>query len=55
MRTVGAIPGTVELLGHESAVPGEDGRWFGNAGYLRQSFPSKPLADFGERRSLWIG
>ncbi len=45
----------VELAGDQTSIPGEDGFRFGNTGHLRQTFPSEPLADFGERRALGVG
>jgi hypothetical protein len=32
----------------------KDGFRFRNTGHLRQTFPSEPLADFGERRSFGV-
>ena len=37
-----------------TSIPGEDGFRFRNTGHLRQTFPSEPLADFGERRALRV-
>jgi hypothetical protein len=46
--------GTVELVGDEPPVPGEDAVWFGHASHLVQSFASESLADLSQRASLRI-
>ena len=44
--------GAIELAGDKPPVPGEDGVWFGGAGYLLQSFAPESLADLRKRASL---
>src|SRR5215470_5878753 len=39
--------GTVELVGDQTTIPGQNGLWSSNAGYLRQIFPAKALGDVG--------
>ena len=39
--------GTVELVGDQTTIPGQNGLWSGNAGDLRQIFPAKALGDAG--------
>src|SRR5258707_4150452 len=46
--------GSVELLGNQSSVPGQDGVRFGHLGYLVQSFASESFADVGKRATLRI-
>jgi hypothetical protein len=46
--------GTVELVGDEPPVPGEDAVRFGHASHLVQSFASESLADLSQRASLRI-
>jgi hypothetical protein len=45
----------VELAGDQTAIPSQDGFRLGNTGYLRQTLPPEPLADFGERRPFGVG
>jgi len=44
----------VELAGDQTAIPSQDGFRLRNTGYLRQTLPSEPLADFGESRALGV-
>ena len=44
----------VELAGDQTAIPSQDGFRLGNTGYLRQTLPPEPLADFGESRALGV-
>ena len=46
--------GTVELVGDEPPVPGEDRVWFGRAGHFLQSFAPQSLADLRKCASLRI-
>jgi hypothetical protein len=40
--------GTIELLGDEPSIPGQDGVGFGDAGDLSECFASQALPDLGE-------
>jgi hypothetical protein len=49
-----ALLGAIKLLGDERAVPGEDRVGLDDARYLRQGFPSQPLANLRQRLPLPI-
>ena len=39
--------GTVEFVGDQTTIPGQNGLWPGNAGDLLQIFPAEALGDAG--------
>jgi hypothetical protein len=55
-RTARILPvfGAVELLGHQSPVPSQDGIRLGNAGNLSERLSTQAFADFGQRGALTI-
>ena len=52
---IGAVFGTIKLLGDQLAIPTQDGLRFRDQGDLLQRLTSEPLPDRGQRRSLRIG
>ena len=46
---------TIKLLGHESAVPDQNGVRRRNVSNLAESITAEPLANFGQSGSLLIG
>src|SRR5215831_12897673 len=46
--------GTVEFVGDQSTIPGQNGLRSGNAGDLRQIFPAKAFGDAGQCGALRV-
>jgi hypothetical protein len=50
----GAMLRSVELAGDQTTIPSEDGFRLRNTGYLGQTLPPEPLADFGESGAFCV-
>src|SRR2546427_12275490 len=49
-----ALLGTIKLLGHELAVPGQDRVWLDEARHFRQGLLPQLLTDLGQRRAFAV-
>ena len=52
---IGTMLRAVELTGNQTTIPGQNGIWLGNTGYLRQMFPAQALGDPSEGKPFRVG
>ena len=52
---IGAMLGSIELVGYQAAVPGENGFGFGDTGDLGKELTPKAFADLSQRAPLGVG